>query len=73
MGTRKNAKLIYAWFVVVVLLVMPLAAIAAPVGKITSIEGNVDITRAGQAAVRASVGDPVNQGDILRAKSKSKA
>ncbi|HON24204.1 MAG TPA: FecR domain-containing protein, partial [Syntrophales bacterium] len=55
------------------LVFLPLAALAAPVGKVTQIEGNVDITRPGQAAIKVLLGDPVSQGDILRAKSKSKA
>jgi len=59
--------------VLAILLFLPMAALAAPVGKITQIEGNVDVTRSGQSALKAAVGDPVRQGDILRAKSKSKA
>lgn len=68
----KKLNLIHV-FVLAILLFLPLTSPAAPLGKITQIEGSVDITRTGQAAVTAVVGDPVNQGDILRAKSKSKA
>jgi len=46
---------------------------AAPVGKITRLDGRVDITSPGQVARPAAVGDEVNVGDILRAKSESKA
>lgn len=43
-------------------------------GKITKVEGRVDILRAAAAAaVPARVGDPVNVGDILRTKSDGKA
>ncbi|MCK9364131.1 MAG: Ig-like domain-containing protein [Syntrophales bacterium] len=45
---------------------------AAPVAKFTSIEGNVDVTPPGKAAVKANMGDPLNVGDIIRTKSKSK-
>lgn len=69
---RRKFNLI-GMIVLVILLLLPMMALAAPVGKITQVEGNVDLSRSGQAAMRASVGDPVNQGDILRAKSKSKA
>lgn len=43
-------------------------------GKITKIEGRVDILRAGAAAaVSVKIGDAVNVGDILRTKSDGKA
>lgn len=51
----------------------PLAAQAEPVGKFTSIEGRVDITSPGEAARTAYTGDELSVGDIIRAKSKSKA
>lgn len=60
-------------FILAILLLLPLAAFGAPVGKITVIEGNVDITSPGATARDAGIGDAVSQGDILRAKSKSKA
>lgn len=59
-------------FILAILLALPLTALAAPVGKITALEGNVDIT-AGSKARDAKLGEAVNTGDILRAKSKSKA
>jgi len=47
---------------------------AAPVGKITSIEGRVDVLKTGKnAAAPVSLNDPVDVGDIYRAKSASKA
>ena len=60
------------FLILAILLALPLPALAAPVGKITALEGNVDIT-AGDKARNAKLGDAVNAGDILRAKSKSKA
>ena len=54
------------------LLIFPTLAQAAPVGKFTSIEGNVDVTAPGKEAVPAKPGDPLNVGDIIRTKSKSK-
>src|SRR3990172_1959440 len=54
------------------LLIFPTLAQAAPVGKFTSVEGNVDVTAPGKEAVPANLGDPLNVGDIIRTKSKSK-
>ncbi len=58
--------------VLAILLALPLALLAAPVGKITHIEGNVDIT-VDEKARTANLGEAVNSGEILRAKSKSRA
>jgi len=59
---------------VIAALILPAAVLAAPVGKITALEGKVDMTAAGaKDAVPVAVGVSVNAGDILRAKSKSKA
>jgi len=47
---------------------------SAQIGAITGMTGNVDITPAADTKARAvAVGDTVNEGDILRTKSKSKA
>lgn len=54
------------------LFLLPLSALAAPVGKITNLAGNVDITIAGSAARTVALGEPVNVGDFVRTKSKSK-
>ncbi|MEN6621217.1 MAG: FecR family protein [Smithella sp.] len=59
-------------FFIFLLLLFPLAALAAPVGKITNLTGIVDVTVAGQAARIVSAGQPVNIGDFIRTKSKSK-
>jgi len=56
----------------VILLLIPWAALAAPVGKITNLAGNVDITSPGSAARDAKIDDPVIVGDFVRTKSKSK-
>jgi hypothetical protein len=58
--------------ILTVLLALPLTLLAAPVGKITHIEGNVDIT-VDEKARTANIGDAVNSGEILRAKNKSRA
>ncbi|HPL66644.1 MAG TPA: FecR family protein, partial [Smithellaceae bacterium] len=56
----------------VILLLLPWMALAVPVGKITNLHGNVDITSAGKTARIARLGDGVNVGDFIRSKSKSK-
>jgi hypothetical protein len=55
-----------------ILLLIPWLAMAAPVGKITNLAGNVDITSPGSAARDAKIDDPVIVGDFVRTKSKSK-
>jgi len=50
------------------------AAGAAPVGKITRVEGRVDVLKPGERVVRSvSLGDSVDVGDIYRAKTMSGA
>jgi len=63
-------KAIFA--VSLLMLLLPILAAAAPVGKITALEGNVDITVAGKVRP-LHLNDPVNTGDILRTKANSKA
>lgn len=46
---------------------------AAPVGKFTYLKGRVDVTSPGKKAIPAKPGMPVSVGDIIRAKSRSKA
>lgn len=58
--------------VLFILLIFPWVAAAAPVGKITNLQGNVDITIADKAARIVITGDNVNVGDIVRTKSNSK-
>ncbi|MGD2126553.1 MAG: FecR family protein [Desulfobacteraceae bacterium] len=52
---------------------LPLSVLAAPAGKFSYLMGRVDITSPGQAARPAHVGDAVAVGDIIRAKSGSRA
>ena len=49
--------------ILAILLALPAALWAAPVGKISFLEGKVDIT-AGERARDAKLGDAVNTGDI---------
>ncbi|HEY9073689.1 MAG TPA: FecR family protein [Desulfobaccales bacterium] len=47
---------------------------AASVGRLTQVEGRVDLLKGGKLpAAAAKLGDPVEQGDVLRTKSLSKA
>jgi hypothetical protein len=54
------------------LLLLPLAALGAPAGKITHVEGRADVT-AGGKTVPAQLDGPVDNGDILRTKSGARA
>ena len=59
--------------VLILALVVPMIAMAAPAGKVTHIEGKVDITRTGIPAAKTLLpGESVNVGDTIRTKSKSK-
>ncbi len=58
----------------VILIVCAALAYAAPVGKITHIEGRVDVMKAGRSTAQpVTLGAPVDVGDIYRAKTASKA
>lgn len=57
----------------VLLILLPFPAQAEPVGRITYVEGRVDITPPGQIARPAYLGFEVHVGDIIRTKSRSKA
>jgi hypothetical protein len=60
--------------VLVLLLLLPLAARAASVGRFTMVVGQVDLLRQGKLpAVPVKVQDTVAAGDVIRTKSKSKA
>ena len=64
--------------IVILLLVislgLPLGAQAAPVGRIVQVEGRVDILKGGKLpTVPAKLQDQVEQGDVIRTKSDSKA
>jgi hypothetical protein len=55
-------------------LLFVLTAAAAPVGKITRVEGRVDVLKTSQRIVKSvSLGDSVDVGDIYRAKTNSRA
>jgi hypothetical protein len=59
---------------VVVMLAAPLAAYAAVVGRFTLVRGDVDVLRGGKIpGIPAKVQDGVEEGDIIRTKSKAKA
>ncbi|MEA2014237.1 MAG: FecR domain-containing protein, partial [Thermodesulfobacteriota bacterium] len=58
---------------IVFLSVLSVAAHATPIGKFSSVSGRVDLTRPGLSARPVHTGDEVTVGDIIRAKSKSKA
>jgi hypothetical protein len=53
-------------------ILLPLVLHAAPVGKVTAIEGEVDLAASGKEARPVTPGDPVNVGDFIRTKSRSK-
>lgn len=64
----------YIFFFTILLLFTTNISLAAPVGKVIYMEGKVDVLKLGKAsAISVSVGDPVDVGDIYRAKSNSKA
>lgn len=55
------------------LLLVSHISLAAPVGRITSLEGRVDVLKTGKnIASPINLGDPVDVGDIFRAKSNSR-
>jgi hypothetical protein len=59
---------------VVLSLLMPSIVLAVPVGKITHVEGQVDVLKTGrQAVAKVAQGDDVDVGDIFRTKSASRA
>ncbi|NVL90004.1 MAG: FecR domain-containing protein [Desulfobacterales bacterium] len=66
-------KPIRSFMVLALLILFPVAAHAAMVGNVTHVTGRVDITSPGETARPANVGDEVNQDDIIRTKSNSKA
>ncbi|MBI9082518.1 MAG: FecR domain-containing protein [Desulfobacterales bacterium] len=59
--------------VIALILLLPMMAQAAPVGKFTSVKGSVDVTPAGGKSAAIQVGSPVSVGDIVRTKSRSSA
>ncbi|RKY40350.1 MAG: hypothetical protein DRP81_09510, partial [Candidatus Omnitrophota bacterium] len=72
MGTLRSLSYKVLLSILSVLFITPFLY-AAPVGKITYLKGKVDITSPGKKAILAKLGMPVSVGDIIRAKSNSKA
>jgi hypothetical protein len=67
-------RLLAAIAVLTLVMVIPALAAAAPVGRFTKVEGQVDLLKQGKLpAVPAKVQDAVDSGDVVRTKSKSKA
>jgi hypothetical protein len=67
-------KRIVFWFAMLTVpFVFPCISQADSVGTFTYLKGRVDVTRPGQTARPAILGHRVNVGDIVRAKSRSKA
>jgi len=61
-------------FLAFALLFTLTGAAAAPVGKVTRLEGRVDVLKTSQKVVKnVSLGDSVDVGDIYRAKTNSRA
>lgn len=70
--TMKRVSLACGFVALTLLFV--LTAAAAPVGKITRVEGRVDVLKTSQRIVKSvSLGDSVDVGDIYRAKTNSRA
>ena len=62
------------WSFLIIAFLTGSLALAAPVGKISAIQGRVDVLKAGKnVAAPVSLGAPVDIGDIYRTKSKSRA
>ena len=70
--TMKRVSLACGFVALTLLFV--LTAAAAPVGKITRVEGRVDVLKTSQRIVKSvCLGDSVDVGDIYRAKTNSRA
>jgi hypothetical protein len=66
--------LISGWFVMALMLICSSVAGAEIVGRLTQLEGRVDLFKGGNLpAVALRVGDTVEPGDVVRTKSRSKA
>lgn len=66
--------LIICSFLAIFLLFALSAMASEPVGKVSSLEGVVDVLRGGQLpAIAVKVGDPVFEKDVIRTKSNGKA
>jgi hypothetical protein len=70
--TRKFLSIIF--FMSVLLLILSLTAQAAPVGRFLMLEGQVDLLKHGKLpAAPAKITEPVEVGDVIRTKSRSRA
>jgi hypothetical protein len=58
--------------IILILLLMPLSLWAAPIGKISHLEGEADMTTPDGKVALVKASNPVSVGDILRTKAKSK-
>jgi hypothetical protein len=57
---------------IILILLLPMSLWAAPIGKISHLEGQVDVTTPDGKIAPVKAADPVSVGDILRTKAKSK-
>jgi hypothetical protein len=72
--TMKDIIWVLAIFAICVSLAHSSFAVAAPVGKVTHVEGRVDVLKTGrQAVVKVARGDDVDVGDVFRTKTHSSA
>ncbi len=66
--------LFFTYTFLIILFLTASLSYAVPVGKISSLEGRVDVLKPGKSiATPVKLNDPVDVGDIYRAKSNSKA
>jgi hypothetical protein len=70
--TRKCWLIIFA--ILALLLLLALTAQAAPIGRFLKLEGQVDLLKHGKLPAKAArITDPLEPGDVIRTKSKSRA
>ncbi len=70
----KNIVLTGAIVMFAFLFCAPFVSVAAPIGKVTRVEGRVDVLKAGkQLVTKVAQGDDVDIGDIFRTKTASTA
>jgi len=71
---RLRQVLISGWVALALMLIFSTVAGAEAVGRLTELEGRVDILKGGKLpAVALKVDDTVEPGDVIRTKSRSKA
>lgn len=75
---RGNMKLrqvlISGWIALALMLIFSTVAVAVVVGRLTQLEGRVDLLKGGKLpAVPLKLDDTVEPGDVVRTKSMSKA